>query len=189
VTLPEQPAARHRAIADAFTELVRGVPDWEAPSPVPGWAARDVVDHLVTWFPAFLAGGSEHRVPAGPPTDQDPVAAWVAHSDGVQALLEDPVAAASTFRHPYVPEQDLATTISSFYTADVFMHSWDLARASGQQVALDGELSRELLEGMRSMESVLRESGQYGPAHEVSPDAPVQDQLVAFIGRDPAWRP
>ncbi|WP_241901447.1 maleylpyruvate isomerase N-terminal domain-containing protein [Nocardioides houyundeii] len=67
MTLRAQPAARHRAVAATFTDLVRGVDDWDAPSPVPGWAARDVVDHLVTWFPAFLASGSGHRWPPGPP--------------------------------------------------------------------------------------------------------------------------
>jgi hypothetical protein len=33
----------------------------------------------------------------------------------------------------------------------------------------------------------MRDSGQYGPAVPVPDDAPVVDQLIGFIGRDPAW--
>ncbi|WP_114422357.1 TIGR03086 family metal-binding protein [Nocardioides houyundeii] len=189
MTLPAQPAARHRAVAATFTHLVRGVDDWDAPSPVPGWAARDVVDHLVTWFPAFLASGSGHRWPPGPPVSEDPLAAWTAQVRGVQSLLDDPEAAASTFSHPQVGEQELASAVSSFYTADVFMHSWDLARASGQPVTLDADACQQLVSSMRAMETAIRQSGQFGTAQPVAADASAQDRLVAFIGRDPGWAP
>ena len=59
-----------------FSDRVRGVTDWDAPSPVEGWAARDVVRHLVEWFPAFLAGGAGVELPSGPSVDDDPVEAW-----------------------------------------------------------------------------------------------------------------
>ena len=62
---------------------------WDDPAPVEGWAARDVVRHLVEWFPAFLKAGSGIELPRGPSVDDDPVAAWTVHSDGVQALLDD----------------------------------------------------------------------------------------------------
>ena len=41
------PAATHRAIAGRFGELVRSAPTelWDAPAPVAGWSARDVVRH------------------------------------------------------------------------------------------------------------------------------------------------
>ena len=69
------------------------------------------------------------------------------------------------------------------------MHSWDLARATGQSVDLDEDFAAALLGGMRRMEDVLRTSGQYGPPVPVPDDAPVVDRLMGFIGRDPAWRP
>jgi hypothetical protein len=39
------------------------------------------------------------------------------------------------------------------------------------------------------MEQLLRDSGQFGPAVPVAHGASAQDKLMAFIGRDPAWRP
>jgi len=45
-----------------------------------------------------------------------------------------------------------------------------------------------MLAGMQPIDEVLRASGQYGPKVPVPADAPVQDRLLGFIGRDPGWR-
>ena len=83
------PAERHRLVAGVFTDRVEGARDWEAPSPVEGWTARDVVRHLVEWFPAFLSGGGV-ELAHGPSVDDDPVAAWRAHADAVQSPARRP---------------------------------------------------------------------------------------------------
>ena len=180
------PGERHRRTAEGFSSLVGGVADWSAPAPVAGWTARDVVGHLVEWFPGFLAASGVELAP-GPPVADDPVAAWQHQAGAVQVLVEE--RGDDELTHPYAGTHRLADAVDRFYTADVFMHSWDLARASGQHVELDGGWAGTLLEGMRPIEDVLRSSGQYGPAVPVPADAPVVDRLVGFIGRDPAWRP
>ena len=181
------PAERHRQVADSFSERVRGTTDWSAPAPVEGWTARDVVRHLVEWFPGFLAMGSDVRLPAGPPVDDDPVAAWQVHADGVQAVLDDPAAAEREFSHQHTGTMPLPVAVDRFYTSDVFMHTWDLARATGQGETLDPELCAQLLAGMEPIEEVIRSSGQYGPRVAVPADADVQTRLLGFIGRDPDW--
>jgi uncharacterized protein (TIGR03086 family) len=181
------PAERHRRIADAFTDRVRGTTDWAAPAPVAGWTARDVVRHLVEWFPGFLAMGSDVRLPTGPSVDDDPVAAWQVHADGVQAVLDDPASADREFSNQHTGTMPLPVAVDRFYTSDVFMHTWDLARATGQDEDLDRDLCAELLAGMEPIEEVMRSSGQYGPRVAVPDDADVQTRLLGFIGRDPAW--
>ncbi|GAA5112578.1 maleylpyruvate isomerase family mycothiol-dependent enzyme [Alloalcanivorax gelatiniphagus] len=186
MTLPDSPAARHGVVAGEFSRLVAGTADWSAPAPVDGWTARDVVDHLVTWFPSFLAGGGI-ALPGGPSCSDDPVVAWQHHADAVQHLVEE--RGGEELTHPYAGTHQLGDAVDRFYTADVFMHSWDLARATGQSPQLDEDFATGLLEGMRPIEQLLRESGQYGPAVPVADDAPVVDRLMGFVGRDPAWRP
>ena len=186
MALPESPAARHAEVAGEFSRLVDRTPDWSAPTPVDGWTARDVVDHLVTWFPGFLASGGV-VLPGGPAVADDPAVAWRHHADAVQELVTE--RGDEEFTHPYVGTQQLAQAVDRFYTSDVFMHSWDLARAGGQDARLDEDFAGELLEGMSAMEEVLRSSGQYGDPVPVPADAPVVDRLMGFIGRDPAWRP
>ena len=136
MTLPADPAERHRAVAAGFTARVQGASDWDAPAPVAGWRARDVVGHLVEWFPDFLTSATGLVLDRGPSPEEDPVAAWQVHADAVQRLLDGPDAA-TPFKHPMVGEMPLPEAVDRFYTTDVFMHTWDLARATGQDERLD----------------------------------------------------
>lgn len=192
MTVPPQdsPAAAHRQVAGRFTELVRATPAdaWDNPSPVAEWRARDVVGHLVGWFPGFLEAGAGVRLPSGPSVEDDPVAAWQVHADGVQALLDDPMTAGRTLSDRHVGEVPLDQAVDRFYTSDVFMHTWDLARATGREAGLDPERCALVLAGMEPLDEMLRQSGQYGPRVPVADDADPESQLMAFIGRDPAWR-
>lgn len=182
-------AGRHRRYSAQFAALVASTSDWEAPSPVEGWTARDVVTHLTTWFPAFVHGGSPYGWTPRVSAASSPQDAWAEQSRAVQLILDDPAQAESTFSHPQLPPCSLSEAVDRYYTADVFMHSWDLARASGQEVELDEPFATQLLAGLQTMEQVLRDSGQYGPAHPVADDAAVPTRLIAFIGRDPQWSP
>ena len=123
---------------------------------------------------------------AGPDLQTDPAAAWQAHVDGVQALLDGATAEAD-FSHPMVGTHRLTDAVDRFYTADVFMHTWDLATANGQAPKLDPAFATQLLDGMAGIDELLRSSGQYGPAFPVADDADPVTRLVGFIGRDPAW--
>ena len=75
--------------------------------------------------------------------------------------------------------------MSRFFTGDVFMHTWDLARATGQDDTLDPARCAEMLAGMEPIEELMRGSGQYGPRVEVPDDADAQTRMLGFIGRDP----
>lgn len=187
MALSDLPAERHREVAGLFTDRVRGAKSWDGPSPVDGWAARDVVGHLVEWFPGFLAGGAGIKLPQGPSVNDDPVSAWQVHCDGVQAVLDDPATAHRELTNPYIGALPLANAIDQFYTSDVFMHTWDLARATGQDDRLDPGFCAQLLGGMEQMEEIIRSSGQYGPRVEVPGDADAQTRMLGFIGRDPFW--
>ena len=182
-------AEEHRSVAQVFSDRVAGTVDWERPSPVEGWTARDVVRHLVEWFPGFLQSGAGIALPAGPSVDDDPVGAWQAQCTAVQALLDDPSTPSKVLTNPHLGEVPLDQAISRFYTADVFMHTWDLARATGQDDRLDPERCAAMYDGMLPMDEVLRSSGQFGPRVPVPDDADPQTKLIAFIGRDPSWRP
>ena len=180
-------AAEHRVIAGAFTDRVTSVSDWDAPAPVEGWLARDVVRHLVTWFPEFLSSGSGVLLPMGPSVDDDPVAAWQTQYVAVQAVLDDPARASTMLQNSHIGAMSLELAISRFYTADVFMHTWDLARSTGQDDRLDPVRCAQMYDGMQPMDDILRSSGQFGPRVLVPDDADAQTRLLGFIGRDPGW--
>lgn len=179
-------ADEHRRVAGEFTATVEGTAPaaWDLPAPPEGWVARDVVRHLVEWFPAFLREAAGITLPTGPSVDDDPVGAWRAQTEAVQALLDDP-ATERELDLPHLGRMPLARAIDMIYTGDVFLHRWDLARATGQDETLDPATCAEMLEAMLPMDDALRQSGHYGPRVEVPADADVQTTLLAFIGRTP----
>lgn len=186
--MSRSPADEHRLVAATFTQRVDGVAPngWDVPAPVEGWTARDVVGHLIEWLPGLLGFP---LVEENTSVRSDPAAAWHAHADAVQRLLDDPASHQRTLSNPHIGELPIDEAINNFYTSDVFLHTWDLARATGQDDRLDPDRCAAVLTGSASMEEAMRSSGQYGPAVPVPEDAPVQDRLIGFIGRDPSWRP
>lgn len=182
------PAAEFRLVAGVFSDRVHGVrgDDWEAPAPVPGWTARDVVGHLVDWLPGLLGSPVADDIPSWA---DDPAGAWRAHRVAVQSMLDHPDVHQRRLTNPHIGEVPIDDAINIYYTTDVFLHTWDLARATGQDDQLDPDRCAQLLAGMGPAEGAMRASGQYGPAFGVPDDASVQDRLIAFIGRDPGWRP
>ena len=72
-----------------------------------------------------------------------------------------------------------------FRIPDILIHTWDLARATGQDETLDPTEVRDLFAGMEPMDEFLRQSGHYGPRVDVPPEADDQTKLIAFTGRHP----
>ncbi len=139
-----------------------------------------------TGSPAISKPGAGTTLPAGPSPDDDSVAAWTTFNDGVQAMLDDPASQDRTFTNPHTGSLSLPLATSRFFTADLYMHTWDLAPAPPAKTRLlDPERCASMLEGMEPMEDLPRGSGQYGPRVEVPEDIDPQTQLIAFIGRDP----
>lgn len=179
------PADQHASDAARFAEIAdsAGPEDWDRPSPVAGWTARDVVGHLVEWLPGFLERGGVSL----PDVDvaSDPAAAWRRRAADVQAVLEEQ--GTREFESPRFGILSVGSAIDRFYTNDVWMHSWDLAKALGREIDLGEERCAQALVAMEPMDDLLREGDQFGPKVPVPDDAPAQDRFLGFIGRDPYW--
>jgi uncharacterized protein (TIGR03086 family) len=103
----------------------------------------------------------------------------------IQVSLDNPNQAASEIDHSRVGRRRFDEAIGQFVLPDVFIHTWDLARATGQDETLDPAIVHELLVGMEPLDEMLRASGQYGPRVEVPAAADEQTRLIAFTGRRP----
>jgi uncharacterized protein (TIGR03086 family) len=177
---------RFRRVAARFDEVAVGVADWDVPAPCAGWVARDVVRHLVEWVPGMF--GSMGVAAPSVSVDDDPVAAWRALRDGLQAVLDDPASSERTMRFGPAGEHTVPDAVDRFVTPDVLVHTWDVARATGQDEALDPEVCEATLVGFQAMGEMLVQSGHFGAAVPIVDDAPLHLRLVAASGRDPAWR-
>jgi len=177
-------AERFARICAQFTDRVRSVPEgaWDNPSPCEGWTARDVVGHLTEWIPAFFASQGV-EFPAVPSAHADPARAWETVQRTIAKALADPAMAAKPISTPF-STQSLAETVDMIVTGDVFTHTWDLARATGQDDRLDPEQLQRMLAAVGAMpEEALRAGGMFGPRIDVPADADDQTRFLAYVGR------
>lgn len=70
--------------------------------------------------------------------------------------------------------------------AEFALHTWDLARATGQSTNLNPDVA---LRGLAFMSGALTPENRgdaFGPEVSVPDDAPPYDRIAAFAGRDPS---
>jgi uncharacterized protein (TIGR03086 family) len=175
---------RHERITGRFTDYVRAVPAsaWDNPSPCEGWTSRGVVGHLTQWIPAFF-GTQGVDFPAVPSVDDDPVGAWEIVQATIVKALADPSIAVKAVETPFTT-QSFAETVDMIVTGDVFTHTWDLARATGQDLTLDPHQLQRMIVAMGTMPGeVLRAEGMFGPSIDVPDDADDQTRFLGYVGR------
>jgi uncharacterized protein (TIGR03086 family) len=172
-------------VAAQFTRRAESVPPdaWDNPAPCEGWLARDIVRHMVEWMPAMVLTPIG-ITPDFPSVDDDPLGAWLRLDTAIQAVLDEPEIANREIEMRF-GTLSVESAIDRFCTGDVFLHTWDLARATGGDERLDPQRVHDALVGMAPMDEVLRQSGHFGPRVEVPDDADEQTKLIAFIGRQP----
>ena len=135
-------------------------------------------------MPAVI-GRSGLTLAAGPSVHADPAGAWIQLADALQAALDDPAVASREFDAGPPGQLTVERAIGMLVLGDVLIHTWDLARATGQDERLDARIASEMLVGMQPIDDMLRSSGHYGPKVNVPDDADDQTKLIAFTGRNP----
>ena len=178
-------AERYRRLADAFSAKVAAVPDdrWASPSPCPGWAARDVVRHVIDTQGMFL-GFVGRELGDIPSVDDDPVAAWTAARAVVQGDLEDPERASAGF-DGFTGRTTFEAAVDGFLCFDLVVHGWDLARAAGLDEGMDPDEVVRVRRRAESFGDAMRSPQAFGPELESPAGADEQDRLLAFLGRRP----
>lgn len=176
---------RYARIVEGFTARINGCPPgaWGSPSPCEDWSAADVVRHVVDTHRRMLtrlSGGD----PTPPDSDEDLPAAWRVESAAVLAALTDPERAATHIdgmggRQPF---EDVAGTL---LCADTLIHTWDLARATGQDERLDAPAVTAATTFLEPNDAMLRRPGGFAPAVEAPSDADEQTRFLCFVGRRP----
>ncbi len=162
--------------ADKWDEVVSqvGDDDWAKATPCDGWTVRDLVDHAMHW-----QGRGGGVFGAGVDSDAD----WATLKPALATALANPANLEGNVEElGGTPKQAVAGLI----TADLLVHSWDLARSIDADATLPEAAVESTLMGLQRLpEEMLRNDRMFGPAVEVADDASPQEKLIAFVGRTP----
>jgi uncharacterized protein (TIGR03086 family) len=179
----------YRRAQNTFGKHVHGVraDQWNAPTPCAEWDVRALVNHVlgeIRWAVPLFAGGTIAEVGDrldGDLLGDDPVAAWDDAAPAAIAAVDADGAMDGTVHLSFgdVPGSEYATQLF----ADLLIHGWDLARATGQDDRLDSELVAACAGWFAGMADAYRGAGAVGPRPAVPADADPQAALLAEFGR------
>ena len=169
----------YRRAGDWTSRLVVNTPDLSAATPCDDWTVRDLLNHMIDTQRYFAgAARGEDVSPPGPnPPDvlgDDPAAAV----QRTRADVED------AFSRDGVIEKTGPALGIAF--SDLLVHSWDLARATGQDDTMPAGLADASYELIHGKFTDDQRRGMFKPELPVGPDASAQDRLLAYTGRSPA---
>jgi uncharacterized protein (TIGR03086 family) len=176
--------------------LLLGVGDAElaGPTPCPDWTVAALLDHLMGLSFAFTQAARKRT--DAPGTDGPPPEPSAQHlarhwRSSLPVLLEelatawkDPAAWTGTSRVGGVTMP--AASLGIVAMNELIMHSWDLARATGQEYFADPRTLEVLVEFL-SQGPAEGTPGLFGPVVPTDSEATLLDRAVALAGRDPLW--
>jgi uncharacterized protein (TIGR03086 family) len=195
------------AVATAGPVIAAVTPEQMAlPTPCPDFDVRTLLGHLLVVLDrvALLGEGSD---PMALPTAHTGIAdetwhgEWMARAHRVQTAWTDPARLTAEMVLPWVTAPGAA--MLAMYTSELTVHTWDLARATGQPVAWrDDVVQVALSAALQGLQGGDREAGfeamrLHLPAElsvnfppfknpiDVADQAPAIDRLIGWYGRKP----
>lgn len=175
-----------------FAALVAGVGpgQWHDGTPCSEWDVRTLVHHLLYeqyWVPPLFEGLGIEQVGdrfEGDLMGED-ASAWpsvlAASIDQAHAAVARPGALDRTVHLSFGDASGREYVIQLM--ADLAIHGWDLAQATGQDGTLDPDAVALLLPWSEANAELLAGSGMFGVRIDAALDAPDDDRLLGLLGR------
>ena len=188
------PLADLSQVLDLAGSLIENVRPEQAalPTPCRSWDVRALVTHMVSGTRRFAAAAGGGRPDWDAPEadiGDDWAGAFRAGAAGLQAAWQRAGDLSEEIDLPIgrVPK----SFVTNQQIADMLVHSWDLATATGQRPDFPAAACEAALAWARSaMRPEYRgdeaSDKAFGPEVPVPGDAPVADRLAGFFGRHPA---
>lgn len=185
-------AQLHRQALTVTRKVIAGIKSdqWHLSTPCTEWDVRELTEHVVAenWWAAELASGATIAA-VGDRLDGD-----VLGTDPLRAYDESAAVAAKVFERSGAMSAPCAVSCGPVPGAvycghrfiDVFIHGWDLAKATGQPTDLDPFLVAACLEVVRPQVAMFAASGVFGDGKLSTVDTTnPQHELLTMLGRNP----
>jgi len=187
--------AEMTAAAGAASGVVDGVRPEQFGDPTPDteWDVRALLNHIILWTSHSLERRAHGESVAQELTEKD-FAAEPGFAAAYRAQLDRALAA---WADPAVWERELnvmgsvtpASDVAALMVAEMVLHGWDLAVATGQRYAVDDAAAAAALAAVEANADLFRQYKGFAEPVAVQAGAPVLDRALALSGRDPNWSP
>ncbi len=188
----------HSEMAAAAAESARVVggvraDQLSAATPCTDWDLHALLNHIILW----TAYSAERRARDEQVPEDLMNADFVAqpgYAADFSAQLDKAVAAWSD---PAAWERNLnvmgsptpAGDVAALLIAEMVLHGWDAAKASGQPYTARDDVARAVLTAVEANAELFRKYQGFAGPVPVPASASVLDRALAQSGRDPAWTP
>jgi uncharacterized protein (TIGR03086 family) len=174
---------------DGANRVVSGLQADELTKPTPctDWDVKALVDHMAWVLATFTAAIDD--------TEPPPKSADLLGGDLAASYARVSQKAVDAWRIPGTLERTLTIPLGEMpapvalnvMIADQHLHTWDLSKSLGRPHTMDEDLSAAVLGVMQQMlKPEYRGPGKgFGAVVPWPEDAPVQERLLAFSGRQP----
>ncbi len=143
----------------------------------------DLVAHVISTHRRVIATLDDSE-----PVDVDPgsdlSSQWESATGAVASALGDE-ARASKLVGGMFGEQTFASLVGRLVCSDTLIHTWDLARATGQDETLVADAVAVAMESLAPLDDAIRRPGGFRPKIMPAPGADAQTIFLNFCGRAP----
>jgi len=176
---------RYEAVAAGFATRVAGIApeQWSKTTPCTEWTVRDLVAHVVGVHRNVVSSLGESG--SGEVDAEGDLGRQFGEVRAeVEAALTDHGRAEKVVSGMF-GEQPFESLVSRLLCADTLIHTWDLARATGQPEALDIRGVEKAAEFLTPIDEAIRRPGGFSAKIEPPEGADAQTRLLNFAGRAP----
>ena len=186
----------HTDLADAADSAARTVDNITpaqlgGPTPCTEWDVRTLLNHVILWTSHSLERRA-HGESVAPELMERDFAAAQDFAAAYRAQLDRALAA---WADPAVWDRELdvmggktpAADVGALMIAELVLHGWDLAAATGQDYSVSGSAAEAALRAVEANAELFRQYKGFADPVPAAASARVLDRVLALSGRDPVW--
>jgi uncharacterized protein (TIGR03086 family) len=181
------------AAADEAARLVSKVSSdhMSAATPCTEWDLRTLLNHLILW----TSYSAERRARDEPVSDELLNRDFVASPDFARDYAAQLDKAIAAWSDPAAWDRELnvmgsptpAADVAALLLAEMVLHGWDVAAATGQEYACADNVAEAVLAAVTANAELFRQYKGFADLVEVPASAPVLNRALGASGRDPSW--
>ena len=182
------PVEVYEGSVNYMRDIIAGVKadQLSASTPCTEWNVQSLINHNIKVSQAFFgmltgSGGVNPFDVSGPIPPEGAVAAFEGSTGALLEAIKAPGALEKVVEAPFGKMPGSQLIMIPF--ADLLIHKWDLAKATGQDTSLDSSMSDACYALLAPMMEGMRSGGNFASEVSVSASANIQEKLLGITGR------